>query len=400
MAIDESPSTAPLRSIGWGLFLASSWTWCIGAFLPILLLRDWGWRGFAVFAIPNVLGAAAVGFFWTRERSRAFTSRRAGLLAWFSAATIAYQAFFLAWLAAPILRAACGWSPFAWTAWLVVSGAFALVVASGRSDGRRSDGLWMAAGAIVTLASFALWGDRSMVEWPPIHAGLAPESDLWMLAPVIALGFIVCPHLDLSFHRVVKRDGSRIPWIVFVPAFTALILLTAALAISSGVIPRAASSSGPDAPFRILSIDAVLIALTFPAALWWFVQVSFTAALHARELRASTLPGARALVPIAVVMGAIAGSPAFGSEAMYLRFLGLYGAVFPALALLLWRNHRFPVIVAYLVIALPAFEAGFLGPPWGDGARWAWAPLIPVGLLLGLTLRPMNNEQRAATRGS
>ena len=50
------------RVAGWAVFLAMSWTWCIGMFLPVLLLRDLGLGGFLVFAIPNILGAAAMGW--------------------------------------------------------------------------------------------------------------------------------------------------------------------------------------------------------------------------------------------------------------------------------------------------------------------------------------------------
>ena len=42
--------------IGWAAFLASSWTWCIGMFLPVLMIRDYGGWGWAVFALPNILG--------------------------------------------------------------------------------------------------------------------------------------------------------------------------------------------------------------------------------------------------------------------------------------------------------------------------------------------------------
>ncbi|MBV8780683.1 MAG: hypothetical protein JO353_04735, partial [Phycisphaerae bacterium] len=49
--------------LGWAIFLGVSWTWCIGMYLPVLLVRDYGFWGWVVFAIPNVVGAAAMG--WT-----------------------------------------------------------------------------------------------------------------------------------------------------------------------------------------------------------------------------------------------------------------------------------------------------------------------------------------------
>src|SRR4051812_30605350 len=48
--------------VPWSIYLASSWTWCIGMFLPVLLIRDYGLWGWIVFAVPNVVGAGAMGW--------------------------------------------------------------------------------------------------------------------------------------------------------------------------------------------------------------------------------------------------------------------------------------------------------------------------------------------------
>ena len=44
-----------LSTAGWGIYLSCSWTWCIGMYLPVILLRDFGWPWLLAFAIPNVL---------------------------------------------------------------------------------------------------------------------------------------------------------------------------------------------------------------------------------------------------------------------------------------------------------------------------------------------------------
>lgn len=383
--MDEPARGSLLKSVGWGLFLASSWTWCIGAFLPLLLLRNWGWTGFVVFAVPNVLGAAAVGFLWTRERSKAYVERRRTLLAWFSAATISYQAFFIGWMAPVVVEATLGagdgrstWS--AWTSWFAALGAFAIVVAGGRGGDRA----WIGLGTIVTLGSFALWARHGAGGWSEIGAGgAAPRSEIWLLAPAIWLGFLVCPHLDLTFHRVIQRDGTRTPWIVFAPVFLMMLLFAASAFTVGGARDRAG--------------EPAFVVITSALAAWWFIQVSFTAAAHARELRASPAPWARALVPLALIVGAVAGRPDAADESTYLRFLGLYGALFPPVALLLWRGRSPLAILVFLAIAIPAFELGFLGPGGGgnngpgvelDGNRWAWAPLVPIVLLLGMLAFP------------
>src|SRR3954465_13192934 len=84
----------------WAVYLGMSWTWCIGMFLPVLLVRDYGLAGWAVFAIPNVVGAAAMGWVLARPgaRERVLAEHRTACVA-FSAVTLAFHAYFLTWLA-------------------------------------------------------------------------------------------------------------------------------------------------------------------------------------------------------------------------------------------------------------------------------------------------------------
>ena len=69
-------------------------------FLPVLLTRDYGLAGWIVFALPNCFGAAAMAWFLARPGAseRIVTEHRTATLA-FSAVTLAFHAFFLAWLA-------------------------------------------------------------------------------------------------------------------------------------------------------------------------------------------------------------------------------------------------------------------------------------------------------------
>ncbi|MEO6436421.1 MAG: hypothetical protein ABIP55_11780, partial [Tepidisphaeraceae bacterium] len=97
-SILHSPSSF-LSPIAWAIFLATSWTWCIGMFLPVLLVRDYGIWGWVVFAIPNVLGAAAMG--WTvrdAEASRTLVAAHQTACSWFSLVTLAFHVFFVIWL--------------------------------------------------------------------------------------------------------------------------------------------------------------------------------------------------------------------------------------------------------------------------------------------------------------
>ena len=68
-------------------------------FLPVLLIRDFGPWSFAAFVVPNVLGAAAMG--WVLRApgaSEQMVIRHRGACEAFSLVTRAFQYFFLVWL--------------------------------------------------------------------------------------------------------------------------------------------------------------------------------------------------------------------------------------------------------------------------------------------------------------
>ena len=85
-----------IRSLGWSLYATASWTWCIGLFLPVILMQWFGWYGFLLIAIPNCIGAAAMGILLgSPEESRRFIQRHRHVMWWFVMITIAFHLFFL-----------------------------------------------------------------------------------------------------------------------------------------------------------------------------------------------------------------------------------------------------------------------------------------------------------------
>src|SRR5688572_2660873 len=90
----------------WGLYCANSWTWCIGMYLPVIMIQRFGWLGFFAFAIPNVIGCAAFGYVMkTRARSEAIVAQHRTAMTWFSVITVAYHMFFVVWLLAELIPA-------------------------------------------------------------------------------------------------------------------------------------------------------------------------------------------------------------------------------------------------------------------------------------------------------
>src|SRR5688572_33083294 len=80
--------------LGWAIYLGMSWTWCIGMFLPVLLIRDYGNWSWVIFAVPNVVGAAAMGWVLRDGQSELLVAQHRQAIDAFSFVTATFQIFF------------------------------------------------------------------------------------------------------------------------------------------------------------------------------------------------------------------------------------------------------------------------------------------------------------------
>ncbi len=308
-------------TLGWALYLACSWTWCIGMFLPALLARDFGVWGFVIFAVPNVIGAAAMGWVLSgRHSPRALLEKHQSVVRAFAIVTVVFQAYFLGVL--------LNWAGFLQAG----SGVLLVLVAAGLLVPAANRARWLAAGVFVFSAGCAVmaWRAGSLA----LPTTDAPPIDLLWLAPVCAFGFALCPYLDPTFLRAAEmlHDRSRkvaftLGFVVF---FLPMILFTLAY---GGDIERL--------------IESVQRSQTLRGVIFLHIgaQLTFTALVHLREL-GRMRPSQRwpwivtGLTMAAVFFGSAALSywpdlPAFnaapGSPELYYRiFLSFYGLVFPA----------------------------------------------------------------------
>ena len=239
-------SASRRNPILWGAYLACSWTWCIGMFLPALLLRDMGWAGFLIFAIPNVLGAAAMGWMLrSRIDSVRFVETHPTAIWWFSAVTLAFHMFWILGVAHFIRDAFQMPNSF-----LIGVGGMgaAFFLLSGKAV-RTNKAPQLALALLVLsfgvlVATFVMPG---VEEANTLLLESAPRSNapLWML-PVMVFGFVLCPYLDITFHHARQQlDGQqngRLGFTIgFVAFFSFMILLTTRYA---GVIEGALDGTG------------------------------------------------------------------------------------------------------------------------------------------------------------
>ncbi len=351
----------------WAVYLGVSWTWCIGMFLPALLWRDFGVWGFVVFALPNIVGASAMGLVMRSPRSStAFLERHRWACFAFSAITVGFQVFFAAWVA----RVMGGGI---WHAGWVLCAAAALLSRGGPRVLRAATlfGLAVWVVSVATLVTTVVReGDAGMlpevVEW----TGVLPGHHLVPLAMVCLLGFGLCPYLDRTFHRARIEAGTgavRVFGLGFGFFFAAMIagtLLTAPLLVW---IVGATGGVGGQAVGRLLV--ALFAAHTLP-------QLVYTVWLHGCEARGNRERLALAVLGLAVGLGVVlAGAgplvrqyggeagwanPLFGGEVVYRGFMAFYGLVFPAyVAIVSWPvkdggavvDRRRVLLMALVVLA-------------------------------------------------
>ncbi|HEY2586853.1 MAG TPA: hypothetical protein VGI81_14000 [Tepidisphaeraceae bacterium] len=351
-------------------------------FLPVLLVRDLGLWGWIVFAVPNVVGAAAMGWVLSEPgRSERMVREHRAACGAFSAITIAFHVFFLLWFVPRLVGL-----PFAALAFALVAIYLPLTVTRDKLDLPTAVIVWA-----FSLAMFALFlGRLGHVSVPLV--GREPTIGAAWLAPVCVFGFIFCPYLDLTFHRArqaVDPAGSRIAFGVgFGVCFFAMIVFS--LLYATTLIPLLTPE------WR----DHLRPALGGIIAAHMIVQAAFTLSVHTRSFVATaTRRGPVLMVVIVAQLALFVGLGANllpryhgldAGEVIYRLFMAFYGLVFPAyvwLCIVPGRDGSAGVtpakaraLVLGILVAAPMFWMGFIEN------RMAW--LIP-GLLAVLLSRFM-----------
>jgi hypothetical protein len=327
------------NTLHYGFYLACSWLWCLGGFFPLILGRDYGWPALAVFTIFNVGGAMAMGFYFKlREHQQNFESKHKPVIAMFSYVTIAYQLFFVAWLGAIIGQ------PLLLT--IVVCIAFVIYHSKGVIT------YWALLFYLVSIGLFIsfLGGD-----WQPFD--ISAKSYFPHALLPLAIGFILSPYLDITFHRAYKSSDN--PKLSFAIGFCVLFLSLV------GFVFYYAGSLG-DVFFN----QAVPAGIIYPVLGFLVLQTAFTIAAHSSELttqqylKPSILAGAIgafSLFAIGLLILVKEVIIPFGDisleEILYKMFLFFYSLVFP-LYLLLGKSK--PTYLWVLGICTPAYFVGFL----------------------------------------
>jgi len=368
-------------------------------FLPVLLIRDFGVWGWVVFAVPNVVGAAAMG--WTirsQQQSRSMVEAHRVMAEAFSVITTAFQVFFSLWLLSI-------WGPrWAISGWVVIAAGIPAMLATMRWP---TFGRWAAISVLAfSVAAIARAYQSGQLEnLRGLQSALELDAhrnhySVAALAIVCTVGFALCPYLDLTFHRArqnlstqTARTSFSLGFGVF---FFAMIVFTLAYwMIVDGAYVR---SYWPN------SMGARAVAA------YMVVQLTLTCALHWSELEAlSQLHGRWAVrwVLGSILLGFLARlcvslmpvTKVEPGEVVYRLFMGFYGLVFPAYVWICVMPHwqmpappsrrMWVVLAGAVVAAAPFYWAGFIAN------RMIW--VVP-GVVIVLLSRAAIQTDRTAPK--
>lgn len=362
------PRTSLISAAGWAFYLACSWTWVIGMYLPVLLVRDFGLAGWVAFAVPNVLGAAAMGWVLkTPEAAMRIAGEHAAAVRAFSAVTISFQVFALLWLLPPLVN----WAGMPLVAAALLC-AVLLPLAAGIALPMNAVVVWLMSAAI-----FAMLIPSGALAVPRIE-GAKPDWHLVGLVPACLFGFALCPYLDATFLHARANTDARSARIAFTAGFGLLFLamIVFTLLYALGVNARIFTGLG-----------AWLLASHLA------VQVCFTISAHTAVTR--NVAGNIVSILVAAVLGVMALAADLGDllpfglsggELIYRVFMGFYGLFFPAYVLLvIVARASMQVYWAACVLALPFLAAGFIV---------GWMPAAAGGVLVILAAAIVGHRSR------
>lgn len=349
-------------------YLASSWLWCIGAFFPILLLRDYGWPSLLVFVLANIGGAAAFGWVMTARRQSAFLVKHEWMLKAFSQVTLAFQLFFVAWLSVYL-----GW----WLLLILLLGVLLFLTV------QRHLALIAVA---VFFASLVFFGRYWLTEpSPPV---LDSEPGWWHSLLPLVIGFALSPYLDLTFHRALQASPN--PRLSFTLGFGVFFFILLGFVFVYAAEMNALMQGGE-----------VTWSSLWPLVAFILLQLAFTLAVHLQAVTADQpLAQRRHLKFYGLYTLVVGGLLAFFAnhqlpwldlslaELVYRSFLLFYGLIFPVYLLL---GQRPGLFAASLLVAVPAYALGFL--LGGD-----WLIFLSVGvawILLMLAAQRLYNKNIA-----
>ena len=373
--------------IGWSAYLCCSWMWCIGLFYPVLLYRDFGIASWFIFTIPNVVGASLVPWFIKNaQSSKDFVRHHSLACKLFSAVTILFNTYFLSWtmvsfdLSVPTIL------------FVILISFFVFLICRTRLLAISLTVFLISLCALLLI--FLLTQGTGLTIARESKFGI---SEALGLVPVFLIGFLFCPYLDLTFHRVVKESQHSQTKLIYIIAFIIFFLSFLMLGVKYY----------PLISHVLIGVNEQPKTSVFLAVCSYIIiQSSFTSIVHLNELLEQKLPKFAwvllicILVCVFVCAVGVNGEITLLGRTMHLReilyrgFLSVYGLLAPVYIWIfalfkfdksqpyIMDERRWFIWLIAVLLALPFYIAGFYG-----SSRLSMY-ILPIGVLLAL-LTPM-----------
>lgn len=376
-----------LQILGWAFYLASSWTWCIGMFLPVILLRDYGAWGWVIFVIPNILSACAMPYILRKSSaSIEIVEKHKIACVVFSIFTIIFHIYFIGWISALIPNA-----------FILISGIMLFLVYI----------FWLFTRASCLLVAFIVWILSFVCFILAFNVVPIEKIDLFKcgnliyntnallyLTPVCMFGFLLCPYLDLTFYKARQSNNLTNSKIIFTIGFCILFLLMMSFTFFYAM-PIASIFQG--IPYVLKDQNQLPQVYIYIIFFHMLIQSGFTLTIHLRsvfniinkhqKMNLSFLILSLMVYILPIIFN---GKNTFLditiNEIIYRSFMAFYSLIAPMYVFLfiipkkgenisLSKNNLIIWIIVML-FALPFYVIAFLGVKWG----------LEVWLLTGLAI--------------
>ena len=368
-------------------------------FLPVILIRDYGPWGWAVFSIPNILGACAMAYILSRPSiSKELTEKHKTACIIFSIVTIIFQIYFIGWISTIVPNI-----------FIIITGGvlFLICVLGSNIDSKQRFSafiIWA-----LSLISFILIFHFVPIEKTALFKSgnlIHNTNALLYLTPIFIFGFSLCPYLDLTFHKVRQSNTLLNSKIAYTMGFGFLFLLMILFTFFYAE-PMANIIEG--IPYFLKDQSHLPLVYIYIVVFHMLIQAGFTVILHLRSIFSEIKRhnGTRLFLLILSILVYLTpiifnGRHTFLgitiNEIIYRSFMAFYSLAAPAYVLLFMipkngKNislniYNIRVWILVILSALPFYAIAFLG------VKWNWEILSLIGLAVVLFSRVLIKQKK------
>ncbi len=361
--------------VGWAFYLACSWTWCIGMFLPVFLIRDYGVQGWLVFVIPNIVGATGMAYVLSKpDTSLEIVTKHKIACIVFSIITIIFQIYFIGWVSMLVPNT-----------FIMITGIILLLISVLGLTFDKNQLLSASIVWILSLICFIL-----IFHFVPIEKiNLFKEGNLshntnalLYLTPICFFGFLLCPYLDLTFHRVIQSNTSLNSKIIFTMGFCFMFFL---MVLFTFFYARPMANIIEGVTWFLKDQKPLPLAYIYLVVFHILIQAGFTVILHLRSLFQTIKRSNRTFFLLFILSIIFFLLPIIFNtkytflnmtvnEIIYRSFMAFYSLIAPAYVFLFLipknkknislNNYHLFIWVIVILFALPFYAVGFLGVKW------------------------------------